>query len=119
VSIARRFGTDVTEPIVLHASNNVVVHLSPSPIVAKVTTASERLAHELAVAEHLAAEGAPTAEPSSDLPLKVHRYGGLAATFCASLHASCSARTSGFWRCSPERRSLRGQSTAHHTAETF
>jgi hypothetical protein len=71
---------------VLHYANNVVLHLAPSPVVAKVSVSAgaaawERLAAEVAVGQHLAQAGAPVAAPCSDLPPGPHGSGGCAITF--------------------------------------
>jgi predicted trehalose synthase len=71
---------------VLKDSNNTIVHLAPSSIVAKVGTSTihpgvERLERELEVGRHLAAAGAPIAPPSDVIPPGPHRHDGLALTF--------------------------------------
>ena len=87
VAVAARHGIPVGQPRLLWDSNNTVVHLSPAPVVAKVAANERRpdgartLSHELTVAVHLAALGAPAAEPSPELPGQVHRQDGLAMTF--------------------------------------
>jgi hypothetical protein len=87
VAVATRHGLRVTSPDVLWDSNNTVVHLPPAPVVAKVATNERRpdgavaLARELAVGTHLAGLGAPAAEPSRELPPRVHGHDGLPMTF--------------------------------------
>lgn len=86
VGVARRHGVDVREPALLRSTNNLVVHLAPAPVVAKVGRLADDpgeavLAHELAVGTHLARLGAPVAEPSPELPAIVHRVGDLVMTF--------------------------------------
>ena len=82
VTVARRFGLLVERPVVLSVSNNVVVWLAPSLVVAKVGTGHHRrLAHELAVAEHLTAVGAPVVPLTDEVPHEVHRRGVFAVTF--------------------------------------
>lgn len=87
VAVAARHGIPAGQPRVLWDSNNTVVHLHPAPIVAKVAANERRpegagaLARELAVSAHLAAFGAPVAEPSDQLPGQVHWQDGLAMTF--------------------------------------
>jgi hypothetical protein len=87
VVVATRHGILAGQPRVLWDSNNTVVHLHPAPVVAKVAANERRsegaraLSRELAVAAHLAALGAPVAEPSPQLPSQVHRQDGLAMTF--------------------------------------
>jgi hypothetical protein len=86
VSIARRHGVDVQEPVLLRSTNNLVVHLAPAPVVAKVARLTgERgesaLRQELAVAIHLAGLEAPIAAPSPALPAVVHEMGEMRITF--------------------------------------
>ena len=86
VEVARRHGVDGTRPVLLRSTNNLVVHLAPAPVVAKVGRLADEegesaLAHELAVGLHLARLGAPIAEPSPDLPPGVHHAGDLVMTF--------------------------------------
>ena len=85
--IAAAFGVYSDAPVVLKDSNNTVVHLAPSPVVAKVATSTLRgrhassLAHELSVALHLAAACAPVVPPSGEIPPDVYRARGLEVTF--------------------------------------
>ena len=85
-AIAHRHGVPAHQPRVLHDANNVVVHLAPSRVVAKVSAAPgagccSKLATELAVARHLALAGAPVVAPSEDLPPGPHASGGCAISF--------------------------------------
>jgi hypothetical protein len=74
VEIARSFGVQVDRPVLLQDTNNVVLWLSPSPVVAKVgTTSPDRLTLELDVGLFLSATGAPIVGPSPLLPQQVHR----------------------------------------------
>ncbi len=74
-------------PILLKDSNNTIIHLAPSPVVAKVATSTLRkqnvsnLEHELNVALHLASLGAPIVPPSKEFPPTVYRNGDLEVTF--------------------------------------
>lgn len=74
-------------PILLKDANNTVIHLAPSPVVAKVATSTLRkqhvsnLEHELKVALHLADSGAPIVPPSGEIPPAVYRYKDLEITF--------------------------------------
>lgn len=78
---ARGHGVVVREPTVRSATSNIVVHLAPAPVVARVphVTASGRdrpdvsLARELAIVGHLDRCGIPTTAPSSELPAGPHR----------------------------------------------
>lgn len=87
VRIAAAYGVRSDAPVVLKDSNNTVVHLAPSAVVAKVATSTLRkqhasnLEHELSVALHLARAGAPVVPPSAELPPAVHRGEGLEVTF--------------------------------------
>lgn len=74
---------------VLRDGVNVVVHLAPAPVVARVATLTPLLrtaplrsfAREVAVAGALAAAGAPVVPPSDVLPPGPHRYAGLELSF--------------------------------------
>jgi hypothetical protein len=74
-------------PTLLKDSNNTVIHLAPSPVVAKVATSIfqkqniSNLEHELNVASHLTTSGAPIVPPSKEIPPTVHRHGDLEVTF--------------------------------------
>src|SRR3979411_628988 len=80
--IARRYGIAAEHARVLHDANNVVVHLAPSPVVAKLCLASagdrgwRKLATELEIARHLVRAGAPVVGPSPELPPGPHLAGG-------------------------------------------
>jgi len=85
-AVARRYRIPAYQPKVLHEANNVLIHLAPSPVVAKVNPSAEgggwaRLADELAVGRHLAHAGAPVAEPCPDVPPGPHAWGDGAITF--------------------------------------
>ena len=70
-------------------SSNVLVHLRPAPVVARVMTATAALhsdeeawlAHELSVTGFAAAAGAPVVAPSDLLPPGPHKHGGLWLSF--------------------------------------
>ena len=62
--IGREFGLIVERAVILADSNNVVVWLAPSPVVAKVGTGHHRsLRLELRVARHLVGQRAPVVAP--------------------------------------------------------
>jgi len=64
--VGHHFGLRVDEPLLLQETNNVVVWLRPSPVVAKVGRwphSEERLRREHAVAAALAREGGPVVPP--------------------------------------------------------
>lgn len=83
VDFARAHDVTVHDPSVLHDGANVVVHLRPAPVVARVasTTAVVRhdptafLARDVALARYAAANGGSVVPPSAELPAGpvVHR----------------------------------------------
>jgi len=85
--VARRHGIAAEDARVLHDANNVVVHLAPSPVVAKLCPAASgdrgfcRLGAELEIARHLVRAGAPVVGPSPELPAGPHIGSGFAITF--------------------------------------
>jgi Ser/Thr protein kinase RdoA (MazF antagonist) len=84
VSVASGLGLSVVHPVLLSDSNNIVVWLQPSPVVAKVATGHHRrLGLELAVAKHLVAGGAAVVGPAPGLPREVHRLHPFEMTFWA------------------------------------
>jgi aminoglycoside phosphotransferase (APT) family kinase protein len=88
-AVAAEHGVGSTEPRVLRDGVNVVVHLGPAPVVARVATLTPLLrpaplrsfAREVAVAGALAAAGAPVVPPNDLLPPEPHRYAGLELSF--------------------------------------
>ena len=76
VAVAARFTVNSTEPVVLADGANIVVHLRPAPVVAKVAASTpevrprvqRRLQRELDVSAFLAAEGAPVSRPARRCP---------------------------------------------------
>jgi phosphotransferase family enzyme len=71
VVAARSHGVRVDEPRVLKDRHNLVVHLAPSPVVARVGQAMSELrpgirARELELAQWLAARGLPVVPPYAD-----------------------------------------------------
>jgi predicted trehalose synthase len=82
VTIGREFGLIVERAVILADSNNVVVWLAPSPVVAKVGTGHHRsLRLELRIARHLVAQRAPVVAPAAELPQEVHHLAGFEVTF--------------------------------------
>jgi hypothetical protein len=81
------------EPRVIHEGSNLLLHLHPAPVVARVatTTAMVRegdawLTREVAVAGHVASKGAPSVAPSAELPPGPHVFSGLTMTFWEYVH---------------------------------
>jgi len=88
MAAAARLGVTCAEPAVLADGANVVVHLSPSPVVAKVAAstpairdAAAWLQRELDVALFLTLAGAPVVPPSREVPATVHDYDGHVMSF--------------------------------------
>ncbi len=86
--VAEEAGLRFGRPIVLHNRSNLIVHLSPAPVVARVATTTGLvrrgdawLAREVAVAGHLARSGAPVVAPTSELPPGPYLRDGLALSF--------------------------------------
>jgi Ser/Thr protein kinase RdoA (MazF antagonist) len=89
VTVAARFGLATEEPVVLADGANIVVHLRPAPVVAKVAASTPAVRHdnqdwlqrELDVSAFLAAEGAPVVPPSPELPATTHHDAGQVMSF--------------------------------------
>jgi hypothetical protein len=75
--------------VVLSDSSNVLVHLAPAPVVARIATTTalirpeprDWLAREIDVAGFLASRRAPVVTPSDELPPGPHERDGLFLTF--------------------------------------
>lgn len=87
-AVARDHGLPVSDPLVLHDGVNVVAHLRPAPVVARVATLTTLLRdgdrsfrREVALAGALAAAGAPVIRPSDLLPAGPHERDGLVLSF--------------------------------------
>ena len=81
VAVAETYGVPCDEPVVLRDAWHVLVHLSPSPVVARVTSGAlgvdpDDVERELGVALHAARGGAPVVPPSDLLPPGPHRRHG-------------------------------------------
>ena len=89
VAVARRHGVRCADPVVLHDRSNVLVHLRPAPVVARVpatvTLVRARpqrwLRADVELAGHLARAGAAVVAPSAELPPGPHHHEGVAVTF--------------------------------------
>ncbi|GAB2674107.1 phosphotransferase [Kribbella swartbergensis] len=88
----RRLGLTVTDPTVLYDAFSVVVHLKPSPVVARVPmtlppplmdpeVAVRRMQRELDVTGWLAEQGKPVTAPSPLVPREPVRQDGFSMTF--------------------------------------
>jgi hypothetical protein len=99
VKVAAGLGVASDEPVVLADGANVIVHLRPAPVVAKVaasTTAVRAdpagwLQRELDVVRFLAAAGAPVMTPSPEVPATTQHGGGLVMSFWRYLRSSDGA----------------------------
>jgi hypothetical protein len=89
VGLARAHGLRVDDPVVLRDLSNVIIHLRPSPVVARVAAATAEarrgavdwLQRDLDVASFLASRGAPVAAPADELPPGPHEHDGITVTF--------------------------------------
>ena len=95
VAVAETYGVPCDEPVVLREAWHVLVHLAPSPVVARVTSGAlgvdpGDVERELGVALHAARAGAPVVRPSDLLPPGPHRHGGHTLVFWQYLGASSS-----------------------------
>jgi Ser/Thr protein kinase RdoA (MazF antagonist) len=88
VAVARAHGLRCDDAVVLRDQLNVLVHLRPAPVVARVagTIAAVRPGatwqrRELAITSHLAAAGAPVVAPSDELPPGPHEHDGRVVSF--------------------------------------
>jgi hypothetical protein len=85
-AVARSLGIDCSCPTILKDSNNTIVHLAPSPVVAKVATTMIRpngltlLQSELSIGLYLASRNAPIARPASSVAPGPHGHGEMVLT---------------------------------------
>jgi Ser/Thr protein kinase RdoA (MazF antagonist) len=101
VQVAARFDIAGTEPLVLADGANVIVHLSPSPVVAKVAASTPAvradvdawLQRELDLAVFLGDEGIPVMAPSGEVPATVQHGDGHVMSFWTYLEPSGHGRT--------------------------
>jgi phosphotransferase family enzyme len=89
VAVARAHGLAVRDPVLLGDGSNVLVHLRPAPLVARVATMTPRLrpdtmrslGREVALAAALTTAGAAVVPPSDLLPPGPHEHDGLQVSF--------------------------------------
>lgn len=82
IAAARQSGLTVGDVVTLRSTNNIVLWLSPSDVVAKIAPDADRgLGEELAWARRLTALGAPIVRPAGVLGASVHRIGERDVTF--------------------------------------
>ena len=96
VSAAAGLGVDCAEPEVLADGANVIVHLRPSPVVAKVAASTtvvradsaRWLQRELDLAVFLTEAGAPVMAASREVPATAHHADGYVMSFWTYLRPS-------------------------------
>jgi hypothetical protein len=88
VTVAREHGLPADDPEVLSSRGNVLVHLRPAPVVARVATLTawtrsepfQWLAREVTVARYAAANGGPAVAPTELADPGPHWHDGLAVS---------------------------------------
>jgi aminoglycoside phosphotransferase (APT) family kinase protein len=98
VAVAEEKGLRFSKPAVLANASNLLVHLRPAPVVARVPTTIAAVrpgtawfAREVAVAGHLARCGAPVVAPSAEIDPGPHVHDGLPVTLWALVEATGGA----------------------------
>ncbi|MFD9698508.1 phosphotransferase family protein [Lentzea sp. NPDC059081] len=89
VSFAAGHGVVCDDPDVLQDGSNVIVHLRPAPVVARVAartalvrpSVADHLGRDLAVSAFLASRGVPVVTPSAELPAGPHAVDGFVFSF--------------------------------------
>lgn len=87
LAVAAVHGISCDTPVVLRDLTNVVIHLAPAPVVARVPVTLARLrgaeweSRIVKLASFLAAEGAPIVGPSPELPPGPHVHDGIVVSF--------------------------------------
>ena len=99
INVAAGLGITHAEPVVLADGANVIVHLPPSPVVAKVAASTTEirpdtaawLQRELDVASFLAGAGIPVLEPSPEIPAATYHGDGHVMSFWRYLRSAGDA----------------------------
>ncbi|ANZ35743.1 hypothetical protein BBK82_06265 [Lentzea guizhouensis] len=89
VSLAAAHGVVSTDPVVLKDGSNVIVHLRPAPVVARVAArtalvrpaVASHFGRDLAISAFLAARGVPVVTPSGELPAGPHSFSAFVVSF--------------------------------------
>jgi phosphotransferase family enzyme len=97
--VAARLGVRSTDPVILADGANVIVYLSPAPVVAKVAASTPAvrpepaawLQRELDVTRFLAGRGAPVVAPSPEVPPTVYHGDGQVMSFWQYVDSSGDA----------------------------
>jgi Ser/Thr protein kinase RdoA (MazF antagonist) len=100
VKVAAGLGITSTDPVVLADGANVIVHLQPSPVVAKVAASTPEvrpdpaawLQRELDVAAFLTEAGAPVLPPSPEIAATTHVGDGHVMSFWRYLRSASAER---------------------------
>ena len=102
VAVAAAHGLRSTDPVILRDQLNVLVHLRPAPVVARVAGTIRRARpgtdwqeRELAVAGFLARAGAPVVGPSEELEPGPHIHNGRVLSFWSYAHGETDPATAG------------------------
>ena len=106
VKVAASLGVRGTDPVILADGANVIVHLSPAPVVAKVAASTTALRpepaawlqRELDVTGFLAGRGIPAVVPSPEVPATVHHGDGQVMSFWRYVDSSGAAARRGHHR---------------------
>ncbi len=101
-NVAERHGIPVRDVEVISDGSNLLVHLKPASVLARVATtiglvrrpAGAWLARDLAVARYLHGQGAPVVPPSEELPAGPYFEDGYALTFWKYVDADRAAAPS-------------------------
>ena len=87
-AIAAEEGLRFAEPKILRDGGNLLVHLAPAPVVARVATLTGTrragngwLRREVAVARFLVTAGAPVVAPSAEIDAGPHTHEGISLSF--------------------------------------
>jgi thiamine kinase-like enzyme len=89
VSLAATHGVISSDPVVLQDGSNVIVHLRPAPVVARIAArtalvrprVADHLSRDLSIAAFLDSRGVPVVTPSAELPPGPHHVDGFVLTF--------------------------------------
>ncbi|HEX3789557.1 MAG TPA: phosphotransferase [Pseudonocardiaceae bacterium] len=89
LAVAAEHGLREIRPVVLKDGANLLVHLSPAPVVARIATMTglvrpdvgANLARDLSIASYLTGTGAAAVPPTGELPPGPHHRDGHAITF--------------------------------------
>ena len=98
IDLGIRLGVTCDKARILKDSNNTIVHLAPSPIVAKVGTSTIRpdarslLEKELRIGTYLAERGAPIVPPAEMVPVGPHLQNGVEITLWTYMEPTDGAK---------------------------